>query len=255
MLEKVAEGLKLNFSDRLVDELLIAFREAKQNYYVGGLRLSAVEGGRFCEAAYRMLQERAFGSYTKIGDHLNTNEITTRLAAVPAETLSEAFRLHIPRALRVVYDIRNKRNAAHLADDIDPNKQDATLIVAVLDWILAEFVRHSHKVSADEAQAIISDLIERKAPAVQEFGENLLVLNTDLKAADCILVILYERGSRKTTLNDLVKWVPPRMRKNIKRTLSQMHHDRALIHEADGLYQITRKGLLEAERRYLVTLN
>ena len=41
----VASGLKRSLPPKLVDELLAAYEEAKQNYYVGGLRLSAVEGG------------------------------------------------------------------------------------------------------------------------------------------------------------------------------------------------------------------
>jgi hypothetical protein len=52
---KIESGLKAKFDGTLVDELLAAHRDAKTNFYLGGLRLSAVEGGRFCEAAYRLL--------------------------------------------------------------------------------------------------------------------------------------------------------------------------------------------------------
>ena len=69
----------------------------------------------------------------------------------------------------MVYDIRNKRDAAHLADDIDPNEQDATLVAATLDWVMAEFVRLHRGVSADEAQKIIGSLVARSPPAVQNF--------------------------------------------------------------------------------------
>jgi hypothetical protein len=51
-------GLAATLDSALVDELLDAYEEAKSNYYLGGLRLSAVEGGRFCEAAFRLLQQR-----------------------------------------------------------------------------------------------------------------------------------------------------------------------------------------------------
>jgi hypothetical protein len=46
----------------LVDELIAAYEEAKRNYYLGGLRLSAIEGGRFAEAAFRMLHQEATSS-------------------------------------------------------------------------------------------------------------------------------------------------------------------------------------------------
>jgi hypothetical protein len=48
----------------LVKELLDAHAEAKRNFYLGGLRLSAVEGGRFCEAAFRLLQHITESKYT-----------------------------------------------------------------------------------------------------------------------------------------------------------------------------------------------
>jgi len=79
--------------------------------------------------------------------------------------VQDGIRIHIPRALRTVYDIRNKRDAAHLADGIDPNLQDATFVIGTLDWILAEFVRLFHGVSADEAQKIVTDLVRKRVPA------------------------------------------------------------------------------------------
>ena len=43
MLDSIASNLKAQFDPRLVDELLSAYQEAKRNYFLGGLRLSAVE--------------------------------------------------------------------------------------------------------------------------------------------------------------------------------------------------------------------
>ena len=76
---------------------------------------------------------------------------------------NDSIRLHIPRTLRLIYDIRNKRNAAHLADGIDPNVQDATLVIRNMEWALAELVRLYHHVPADEAQQIIAELVSRKS--------------------------------------------------------------------------------------------
>lgn len=115
---------------------------------------------------------------------------------LPVGSHPDAIRLHIPRALRVVYDIRNNRNAAHLGDGIDPNKQDATIVISTLDWVLAEFVRLYHTVSADEAQRIVESLVTKRAPAVQDFAGFLKVLNSKLKAGDYILLLLYERGAK-----------------------------------------------------------
>ena len=140
MLDTIRLGLAKTHDKKLVDELLEAYVEAKRNFYLGGLRLSAVEGGRFCEAAFRILEEATTGKFTPLGQQLDVEKLRERLANLPSGTHSDSIRLHIPRALRVVYDIRNKRDTAHLADNIDPNLQDSSLVVYSLDWVLAEFV-------------------------------------------------------------------------------------------------------------------
>lgn len=63
----------------LVKELLDAHEEARRNFYLGGLRLSAVEGGRFCEAAFRLLEHTTFGKYTPLGKQLDTEYLFTGL--------------------------------------------------------------------------------------------------------------------------------------------------------------------------------
>ena len=129
----------------LVKALLDAHAEAKRDFYLGGLRLSAVEGGRFCEAAFRLLQDITEHRYTPLNKTLpKTDDLIFRLSQLDSSKFNDAVRLHIPRSLRLVYDIRNKRDTAHLSDGIDPNLQDATLVVTVIDWVLAEFIRLYH---------------------------------------------------------------------------------------------------------------
>ena len=139
-------------------ELLDAYHEAKRNFYLGGLRLSAVEGGRSCEAAFRLLEHIGWKAYTPLGKQLDTEKLINRLSNLGAATFADSVRLHIPRSLRLVYDIRNKRNAAHLADGIDPNLQAATVIVGVLDWVLAEFIRMYHSISANDAADVVDQM-------------------------------------------------------------------------------------------------
>jgi hypothetical protein len=237
---------------RLVEELLQAHEEAKRNYYLGGLRLAEVEAGRFCESAFRMLEQATTGTFTAIGTQLDTDGLIRRLAQLPQGSHPDSLRLHIPRALRVVYDIRNKRDAAHLADGIDPNLQDATLVVSVLDWVLAEFLRLYHNVPADEAQAIVEELVTRVAPVIQDFGGFLRVLNPNLPASDHVLVLLYHRGPTGATFGELNEWVRPPMRSNLKRTLARLVDERDLVH-CDGVkYYITRLGQTDVESGHLL---
>jgi hypothetical protein len=245
----IRAGLAMALEPLLVDQLLDAHAEAKSNYHLGGLRLSEVEGGRFCEAAFRLLQRRAFGTFDPLGSQLDADATSRGLANLPRGSHPDAVRIHIPRALRVVYDIRNSRDAAHLADDIDPNRQDATLVVGILDWVLAEFVRLYHTVDADAAHRIVEDLVSRRAPVIQDFDGFLKVLRTDLGATAHCLVLLYQRGSQGATLGELNEWARPPMRANLRRTLAGLVHARAWVHQEGDRYRITRSGEQEVDAR------
>lgn len=248
----IRKSLTAAYDRKLVDELLDAHADAKSNYYLGGLRLSAVEGGRFAEAAFRLLQEETTGKFDPLGTSLKTEAIIKGLANLAPGTHPDSVRLHIPRALRVIYDIRNNRDAAHLGDGIDPNLQDATLVVSVVDWVLAEFIRLHHLVSVDEAQGIVDELVTRSAPVIQDFDGFLKILNPKLAATDQCLVLLYQRGTAGSEYGELEQWVHPKSRANLRRTLTRLVHDRAFVHRAGVQYIITQTGRQDVEKRQLV---
>lgn len=250
MLQTVRQGLVASLDARLVDELLAAYQEAKRNFYLGGLRLSAVEGGRFCEAAFRLLQQRTTGKFDALGKQVDSDAVIKLLANIPAAQQTESVRLHIPRALRVVYDIRNKRDNAHLADGIDPNLQDASLVIATLDWVLAEFVRFFHSVTPNEARNMVENIVTRIAPAVEDFDGFMKVLRTDLGASDFMLLLLYQRGPQGANFADLESWARPKMRSNLRRTLTSLEHEKSYVHGTNGTFRITRSGqqYVEANR-------
>ncbi|MGH9879488.1 MAG: hypothetical protein ACRD5H_17800, partial [Nitrososphaerales archaeon] len=75
MLQQIRNGLAAHIPGNLVDELLTAYTEAKTNFYLGGLRLSAVEGGRFSEAAFRILQAQTTGKFTPLSQQIKSDSI------------------------------------------------------------------------------------------------------------------------------------------------------------------------------------
>lgn len=250
----IRSQLATSFPSNLVDELLGAFDEAKRNYYLGGARLSEVEGGRFCEAAFRMLQHVMSPPHTPIGETLpRVDTLVQRFEQTPRSSVSDSLRLHIPRSLRLVYDIRNRRDVAHLADGIDPNVQDSTIVIAVLDWVLAEFIRLYHTgITADDAQQIVQDIVTRACPVVQEFDDFLKVLNPELPASDYCLVLLYQCGARGAAFHQLRSWVRSTMRGNLRRTLARLVDEKAFAHNDGQRYLITLSGQQHVEARRLL---
>lgn len=246
----VRSGLTATLDPAVVDLTLATYEELKRNFYLGGNRLSAVEAGRFCEAVVRLLQQSASGNFTALTDNLEVDKELRRLEN--QVTAPESVRLHIPRAIRAIYGIRNKRNNAHLNDGIDANVQDTSFIVATCDWIMAELVRLHHNVFPAEATAIVQDLVQRKAPLVQDFDGYLKVLNPALAAGDHLLLLLYQRGSSGASTEQLRDWSRPDMRRNLKRTMDRLVYDKAWVHENGEKYFITASGIAEIDCRKLL---
>ncbi|WP_228924998.1 hypothetical protein [Streptomyces sp. DH7] len=246
----VKEVLNAQYEPSLVKELLAAYELAKRNYYLGGHRLSAVEAGRFCEAAYRILESRTSGTFTPLGANLDTEKVSRRLLSYSGAEHPKSVRVHVPRALRVVYDIRNSRDAAHLADGVDSHLQDATLVVGVLDWVLAEFVRLGGT-SPEDTRKLIEGLVTRKIPVVQEFGTFQKVLRPDLRASDFVLVLLHQRGPKGAEFSELAHWLPHGMRPNLRRTV-RLLSEKALVHTEDQVARITYTGEKSVESRGLL---
>lgn len=233
----------------LVDEMLEAFAQAKRRFYRDDLRPSEIEGARFSEAVFRILEWTTKQTYTPLGDTLP--KLPTLMGRLEQATAApDSVRLHIPRTLRLIYDVRNKRDVAHLGDGIDPNQQDATLVVRNMEWVLAELVRLFHNVSPDEAHGIITDLVSKDVPLIQVF-DGFPRLLKQLRASDHFLVLLYWRGAEGATLPELMDWARESMRANIRRTLNALDRN-DLIHLRGDEYVLTHLGERDVEQRKLL---
>jgi hypothetical protein len=240
------------FPGRLVDELIECYSEQKRNLYLGRMRPTEVEGGRFSEAAFRMLQHAGGIAVTPLGNQLNTEGIIRSLEN--KTSASDSIRFHIPRTLRVIYDIRNKRDAAHLADGIDPNLQDSTFVSSAMDWVLSEFVRLARGVTPEKAFELVRAIAIRRIPAVEQFGEFLKTLRPSLGPSDRVLLLLYHCADGGATEAQLSNWLKPSQRANLKRTLKDLEHNKDCIVFTAGTFRLTRRGILTIESKRLVEI-
>lgn len=248
----IKNSLIVRFPANLVNELIECYIEQKKNFYLDRMRPSEVEGGRFAEAAFRILQHAAGLAVTQIGTQLNTEGIARALENLA--TAPDSIRFHIPRTLRVIYDIRNKRDAAHLADGIDPNLQDASFVSAAMDWVLAELVRIAQGLPPDKALELVKAITIRRIPAVEQFGDFLKTLRPSLGPSDRVLLLLYHRADSGATEAELSTWLKPTQRTNLKRTLKDLEYDKDYTVFSNGKYRLTRRGILAIESKKLVEI-
>jgi hypothetical protein len=240
-LDDVRKGfVSAGIPDRLVDELLESYVEAKRRFHLGDLRPNEVEGGRFSEAAFRVLQHVTGQRVTPLGRSLpGTDKLLPIFEGAAAQP--DAVRVHIPRTLRLIYDIRNKRDAAHLGD-IDPNLQDATHVVGNMDWVMAELVRLYHAVSADDAQRIIEDLVTKEVPAVQEIDGHPVILSR-LRARERALLMLYRAGAGGATIDELAAWLREGRKDHLRDRLRRLDDEQLVLeHPLTGRFHITFLG-------------
>jgi hypothetical protein len=180
----------------LRDPLLEAYREISSNFAEHRWEPSELNGGKFCECVYTILDGAISGTFAA-GPSKPRNMKDACLGLeqkTPTGKPSDrSLRILLPRALLPLYDIRNNRGVGHVGGDVDPNLMDATVVYSMASWVMAELIRIFHNVTTAEAQEAVDALSERKLPLVWSPGGNLKrVLDTDLKAMDQTLLILHQ---------------------------------------------------------------
>ena len=228
----------------LAARLLEEFEELTRRFHLGDFRPSELSGGRFGEAAFRICEHVCFGMSTPLDKMLpKTDDLVRNLENTPGTKADPTYRIHIPRTLRLIYDLRNKRDVAHLGAGVSPNFSDASLILGSASWVVAEIVRLSHKCDITTAQEIVDGLVQRRVPLIWAEGEIVRVLKPTLNFDEKSLVILYRFHPEWVQVSDLVKWVEhPHVTKFRGRVLRPLH-DSAKIHLADGKCKMLPPGL------------
>jgi hypothetical protein len=119
---------------------------------------------------------------------------------------------------------------------------------------LAEFVRIARGVSPDSAFELVRTITTRRIPAVEQFGDFLKTLRPSLGPSDRVLLLLYHCANSAATEDELSSWLKPGQRKNLKRTLKDLEHDKDFIVSVRGRFHITRRGILAVESRKLIEI-
>ncbi len=159
----------------LRDELLDAFRAIANNYVERRWEPSELNGGKFCEAVYCVIEGAISGAMpphaTKPSNMVAACRDLEKKPANASLVGDRSLRILIPRTLLAMYEIRNNRNVGHVGGDVNPNFMDATVVYSMASWTLAELVRIFHNISTQEAQALVDSLVERKSPLIWELED------------------------------------------------------------------------------------
>jgi hypothetical protein len=172
----------------LVADLLDAFQQVLKNYAEHRWEPSELNGGKLCEAAYTILVGYFAGTYEQRAH--KPRDMVAACRNLEKEQGQRSARIQIPRMIVALYEIRNNRGVGHAGGDVDPNHMDATAVVYMSKWVVAELVRLLHGLTTDEATDLVDALVEREVALVWRSGDKRRVLATGLSLRKGTLLLL-----------------------------------------------------------------
>lgn len=189
----------------LRDDLLNAYNEIVRNYAERRWEPAELNGGKLCEAAYTVIRGVADGAFEprskKPRNMVDACKDMEKESAQP-----RSVRIQIPRMIVALYEIRNNRGVGHSGGDVDPNAMDATAVLYMSKWLVAELVRYLHTLTTTEATEIVEALIERQVALVWSSGVKKRVLKPGLTwKKSTLLLLLSESG--EVAEADLFRWI------------------------------------------------
>ena len=220
--------------------LLDSFQELKTAYMEGRLRPSELEGGHFAEYAFRICEHACTGTFTPIGTALRpVDQLVRRLGS--SASGHDSFRLHIPRVLFGIFEIRNRRGVGHPSGDVNPNVADSEFVTTTASWVVAELLRHAYNTDMESAQALVDSLVKRHSPLVEDIDGFPKLLRPELSVPDRVLVLLNHRRSPMPPA-ELRKALSSVSGSRLVRVLADMEK-RALVHTGSTGCVLTRRGI------------
>ena len=217
---------------RLRNELFGAFNEVLRNYREQRWEPSELNGGKLCEVTYTILRGYVDGRYpNKASKPSNMVDACKALEKADGTKFSRSVRIQIPRMLVALYEIRNNRGVGHVGGDVNPNFMDATAVLAMSKWIVADIIRIFHNVSTEEAEKIVETVVERTLPIVWNVGENKRILKPGLSAKDKILILVYH--TREWISEEQLRgWVEYSKASDFKAILVKCHKQKLIEYDS-----------------------
>lgn len=229
----------------LVADLLDAFRQVIKNFAEHRWEPAELNGGKLCEAAYTILTGYFAGTYEKRAH--KPKDMVTACRNLEKESGPRSARIQIPRMIVALYEVRNNRGVGHAGGDVDPNHMDATVVVSMTKWIVAELVRLLHGLTTDEATDLVDALVEREVLLVWRSGDKRRVLATGLTLRKGTLLLL--AGVAQAREADLVSWLEQKRASDYRaKVLRPMHSERLIEYDqAAGVVSLLPPGVAAAE--------
>lgn len=253
-LETALSSIPQPFRSRIVKSYLEIKKRYRESLYTTSFDSVGLSAGKLAESVLRFLQQFLTNSYTPFGTHIkNFPDECRKLVQLPTNSGLESLRVVIPRALVFLYTLRGKRGIGHVGGDVEANAIDIATIVRTSDWITCELIRIFHKLSLEEAQAMVDALSTRSIPDIWEVAGKRRILRTDLDYKQQVLLLTYTDTQGGVLTEDLYSWTGYSNFSAFKKVVLKYLHDHKLIEydDTNEIVYISPVGIKEVEESIL----
>jgi len=237
----------IDIPDGLRKPLIDEYRNIVRNYMERRWTPSELSGGKYCEIVYTILDGFSSGNYAS--SPIKPNNFVAACRKLETNTSNpRSFQILIPRILPALYEIRNNRGVGHVGGDVDPNHIDASAVLSMTSWIMAELIRVFHNMPIHDAQKLADSLVDRRTPLVWQSGDIRRVLKPDMTIRYQILLLLSSSSTPIATA-DLLCWIEPSNRSYFYRILRNMHSSRLIELSSDEtIVELLPPGMTAVEQ-------
>ncbi len=131
--------LEREYGNDITEKIILSYIEVEKNFFLEKWKPSELDAWHFVESVRRLIELELTCKYTGF-DKKISNFNDGVLSFYENQKWHESFRIIIPRILKSIYNIRNKRWVGHITN-ISPNEMDSTIILYSIKWILSEIIR------------------------------------------------------------------------------------------------------------------
>ncbi|MFI7275390.1 hypothetical protein [Streptomyces sp. NPDC049879] len=231
----------------LRDDVIDSFNCIVRNYREHRWEPAELNGGKLCEAVYTVITGYIDGQYADRSSKPR-NMVSACQALEQKTGVPRALRIQIPRMLIALYEIRNNRGVGHAGGDVNPNLMDATAVLYMGKWLLAELIRVLHGLTTEQASGLVEALIEREVPHIWTDGSKKRVLKSGLTWKQKMLLVLLSENEAVGE-QELLGWLEHSNASRFRRDVLRPAHKEKLIEfdERDSTVRILPPGIAAAE--------
>lgn len=255
LLDVALGSVEKTFKKRIISTYLELKTRSIKAQHSKEFDAAGISAGKFCETVFRFVEhEVQGGTYTPFSSKIgNFSKELTAFEQKPKAVAHESIRLTIPRALIVIYTLRNKRGIGHVGGDVDANAIDSATIIKITDWIVAELIRVYHTLSFEEAQAVVDSLNTKSIPVIWEINSKKRILKKGLSFKEQVLLFTYSETDNAAAIEDLFEWTEYSSLSMFKSAvLTSLHKEKLIEFDKElGFVHLSPLGIQVVEDKLL----